>query len=249
MKTWSSWRESSNIGSTEAALAELLFQVADVESTVSRAAEGVFREVVGRTPLEAILVSGRSAIRSAGRPACCKTGSCRGPGRAGRPGARGRCPSAARGRAGLPRRLIGGLRRGAKPEPGPRRRRRSGTGQRSPKPRRIRDAAKTRADRLVNRSAGEKEPRFSRGQSAHAGAPALTEFRLLWDTLATVLPGRPKLILDRHAGGHRHVWLADPAQLGPGLGRVLAPATNEARARSQTIEATMPVPPASRSTN
>ena len=53
---------------TEAELAELLFGVADVENTVSRAAEGVFREVVGRTPLEAILVSGRSEFEDARRP-------------------------------------------------------------------------------------------------------------------------------------------------------------------------------------
>ena len=46
------------------ALAGLLFQVADVENTVARAAEGVFREVAGRTPLEGILVSGRSEFEA-----------------------------------------------------------------------------------------------------------------------------------------------------------------------------------------
>jgi regulator of protease activity HflC (stomatin/prohibitin superfamily) len=92
----------------------------------------------------------------------------------------------------------------------------------------LRDAAKTRADRLVNRATGEKAA-FLAKVSSHAAAPALTEFRLLWDTLATILPGRPKLILDRHAAGRRHVWLADPAQLSPALGRALAPVTTEGR--------------------
>ena len=78
----------------------------------------------------------------------------------------------------------------------------------------IRDAAKTRADRLVNRAAGEKAA-FLAKASSHATAPALTEFRLLWDTLATSLPGRPKLILDRRAAGRRHIWLADPAPVEP----------------------------------
>ena len=155
--------------------------------------------------------------------------------RAGRQGARGRCPSPPRGRAGLPRRFVGRIRRRTKPQPGPCRRRRSGTGRRSPTPRPSATPPQTRADRLVNRATGEKEAFLARA-SSHAAAPALTEFRLLWDTLATILPGRPKLILDRHAAGRRHVWLADPAQLGPALGRALAPLATEPVPRSPTIE-------------
>ena len=44
---------------TEPALPSLLFGVSDVENTVSTAAEGVFREVIGRTRLEEILVGRR----------------------------------------------------------------------------------------------------------------------------------------------------------------------------------------------
>ncbi len=60
---------------------------------------------------------------------------------------------------------------------------------------------------------------FQARQSAHAARPDLTEFRLLWDTLASSFTGRSKLILDPRAGGRRQVWLADPERLG--LGRVL----------------------------
>ena len=56
--------------------------------------------------------------------------------------------------------------------------------------------------------------------------PDLTEFRLLWDILAAAFAGRPKLILDRRAGGRRHVWLADPERLG--LGRAVTPVPVEA---------------------
>ena len=66
--------------------------------------------------------------------------------------------------------------------------------------------------------------------------PALTEFRLLWDTLATTLPGRPKLILDRRAAGRRHLWLADPGPVEPALGRVSAPATEPVDDRNPTTE-------------
>lgn len=54
----------------------------------------------------------------------------------------------------------------------------------------------------------------------------LTEFRLLRDTLAAAFVGRPKLILDRRAGGRRHVWLVDPERLG--LGRAVTPVPVEA---------------------
>src|SRR5207248_5315697 len=44
---------------TESGLPALLFGVADVDRTVSAAAEGVFREEAGRAALEAILIGGR----------------------------------------------------------------------------------------------------------------------------------------------------------------------------------------------
>jgi regulator of protease activity HflC (stomatin/prohibitin superfamily) len=84
----------------------------------------------------------------------------------------------------------------------------------------MRDAAATRAEQLRARAKGEQSAFLAR-VSAHAARPDLTEFRLLWDTLAAAYGDRPKLILDPKAGGHRHVWLADPERIG--LGRVLLP--------------------------
>src|SRR5262249_43433622 len=49
---------------TEAGVPGLLFGVAALESTVSAAAEGVFREAIGRTRLEAILVSRRGDVEA-----------------------------------------------------------------------------------------------------------------------------------------------------------------------------------------
>jgi regulator of protease activity HflC (stomatin/prohibitin superfamily) len=85
----------------------------------------------------------------------------------------------------------------------------------------LRDAAAINSRQLRSRAEGERRAFLAR-QSAHADRPDLTEFRLLWDTLATTFAGRPKLILDPRAGGRRQVWLADPERLG--LGRALAPA-------------------------
>src|SRR5439155_16526474 len=44
---------------TRAAVPDLVFGVAEVDTGVHHAAEGAFREAVGRTPLETILVGGR----------------------------------------------------------------------------------------------------------------------------------------------------------------------------------------------
>ena len=120
---------------TEAELAELLFNVADVEDTVSRAAEGVFREVVGRTTLEAILVERPAGIRGDVAQALQAAAACLGPGRGGRAGAGGRRAPAARGGAGLPRRLVGRVRRRTEPEPRRGPTPPGGTGRRSPRPR------------------------------------------------------------------------------------------------------------------
>jgi Cu+-exporting ATPase len=94
-----------------------------------------------------------------------------------------------------------------------------------------RDAARMRSARLVGRALGEQGA-FLAKAAAHGAQPALTEFRLLFDTLAATLAGRPKLILDRRAAGRRHLWLADPDRLGSGFARALAtsPAADEARA-------------------
>jgi regulator of protease activity HflC (stomatin/prohibitin superfamily)/soluble P-type ATPase len=213
---------------TEAKLAELLFHVADVENTVSGVAEGVFREVVGRTPLEGILVSGRSEFEAVVGLILQQ-----------RLQASGLCVLVDRVRvvdAHPPREVVPAYRDVSSAVSDAERslnQARADAAQRHwsaiAEAEAIRDAAKTRADRLINRAAGERAAFLAKAAS-HATAPALTEFRLLWDTLATSLPGRPKLILDRRAAGRRHLWLADPAQMNPALGRALAPVSSEVRA-------------------
>jgi len=212
---------------TEARLAELLFNVADVENTVSRAAEGVFREVVGCTTLEAILVSGRRGfeekvgqvlqqrLRASGLGVVVEKVRVvdAHPPREVVPAYRDVSSAVSDAERSLNQAQADAARRYwsalAEAEA-------------------IRDAARARADRLVNRAAGEKAA-FLAKASSHATAPALSEFRMLWDTLGTILPDRPKLILDRRAAGRRHVWLADPDQLSPALGRAFAPVSTEAR--------------------
>ncbi len=82
----------------------------------------------------------------------------------------------------------------------------------------LRDAARTRSDRLAARARGESAAFLAR-MATHAAHPALTEFRLLYDTLAAALPDRPKWILDPQAAGRRALWLADPERVSPRLGR------------------------------
>ena len=71
------------------------------------------------------------------------------------------------------------------------------------------DLANAESAGLKARAEGDRKAFLAR-QSAHAERPALTEFRLLWDTLGTTYAGRPKVILDPRAAGRRHLWLADP---------------------------------------
>ena len=214
-KTWSSWRESSSIASTEPRSPRLLFQVADVESSVARSRPkgsfarwpGILRwkrswSAAGRE------FEARLATRAA-RRGCGPLGSASSSKRCGwsTPIRRARwCRPTATFRRPSPTPSAASTRRAADAS----QRHWSALADAEA----IRDAARTRADRLVNRTTGEKAAFLARA-SSHAAAPALTEFRLLWDTLATVLPGRSKLILDRNAGGRRHVWLADPALLSP----------------------------------
>ncbi len=56
--------------------------------------------------------------------------------------------------------------------------------------------------------------------------PAITEFRLLCETMAATLPGRPKWILDPRAAGRRLLWLADPERISPRHSSVPCPRPN-----------------------
>ena len=87
----------------------------------------------------------------------------------------------------------------------------------------IRDAATTRAARLVARARGEKEAFLARSAAARGAARADRVPPALGHA-GTRLAGRPKLILDRRAAGRRHLWLADPERWNSRLARVLDPA-------------------------
>ena len=218
------------------ALAELLFGVADVENTVSRAAEGVFREVTGRTALEAILVSGRSqfeeslgrgaarAIRGLRRAACWSTGCAWSmpirPAKSCRPTATFPRPYPTRNEASI------------RPVPTPP----SGTGRRSPTPRPSAMPPRPRPHRLVSRVTGEKDGVSRQGVVTRGSSVAYRISPLVGHAGADPAGADPKLILDRKAAGRRHVWLADPAQLGPVLGRALPRYAPSLAPGSPTIE-------------
>ena len=68
-RTSSSWPAWSSTATPRRACADLLFGVAAVEPTVAAAAEGVFREAVGRTPLEDDPRRRPPRVRGRGRPA------------------------------------------------------------------------------------------------------------------------------------------------------------------------------------
>jgi Cu+-exporting ATPase len=214
---------------SESGVARLFFSVAAVENTVSASAEGVFREVIGRTTLEAILVSRRAEFeRTVGQTLQRRLQTA------------GLDVVIERVRvvdAHPPREVVPAYRDVSSAVSDAERslnQARADAASRHwsalAEAQTIRDVATTRADRMVNRASGEQSA-FLAKLSSYAIAPALTEFHLLWDTLATTLPGRPKLILDRGAAGRRHVLLADPEQIGPSLSRAFAPLSAEPRSQ------------------
>jgi regulator of protease activity HflC (stomatin/prohibitin superfamily) len=214
----------------EPALPRVLFAVADVGAAVAAAAEGVMREEVARTPLEEILV-GRRADFETGLTARLQE----------------RLTAAELGvvvdrvrlvDAHPPREVVPAYRDVSAAASDAARNKNQAEADAARRhfaalaeAESIRDGARTRATQLVRRAEGEQAAFLARA-AAHAGQPALTEFRLLWDTLAAALPGRPKLILDRRAGGRRHVWLADPELAVPALERAMIgpPVAAEAKA-------------------
>jgi Cu+-exporting ATPase len=205
---------------SEDALPALLFGVTDVDRAVGAAAEGVFREETGRAPLEAILVAARRGFET-NLAARLRE----------RLGAAGLGVIVDRVRvvdAHPPREVVPAYRdvlaavcdaerslNQARADAA--RRHWAALGEAEA----ARDAARTRTAGLVGRARGEAAA-FLAGAAAHAHQPALTEFRLLGDTLAATLPGRPKWILDGRAAGRRLLWLADPEKISPRLGRALA---------------------------
>jgi Cu+-exporting ATPase len=215
---------------TESELPRLLFGVADVAASVTAAAEGVMREEAGRSPLETILVGNRSEFETG------LTMRLQERLRAGGVGVvvdRVRLVDAHPPREVVPayRDVSASVSDAARSQ----NQAQADAAQRHfgalAEAESIRDTGRLRATQLVRRAEGEKGA-FLAKAAAHAARPDLTEFRLLWDTLAAALPGRPKLILDRRAGGRRHVLLADPELAGPALKRawVGSPLSTETRA-------------------
>jgi P-type Cu+ transporter len=192
----------------EAGLSTLLFAVADIDASVVASAEGVFREETGRTELEAILVGARRQFESdlGLRLQHRLDASVAGvvidrvrvvdahPPREVVPAYRDVSAAVSDAERSLNQ---------ARGDAAQRRLAAEADGEA------IRDAARTRSTRLVARAEGEKAA-FLAKANAHASRPDLTEFRLLWDTMASTLAGRSKVILDRRAAGRRHLWLADP---------------------------------------
>jgi regulator of protease activity HflC (stomatin/prohibitin superfamily)/soluble P-type ATPase len=202
---------------TAASAAALLFGVATVEPTVAAMSEGVFRESVGRTPLENLLVADRRGFEADVQE--------RLQARLGTAGLKVRIDRVRVVDAHPPREVVPAYRDAAAAVSDAERYRNEALAYAAEQhwsalaeAQGRRDAAATRAAQLKARAQGELDA-FRARLSAHAARPELTEFRLLWDTLAIAYADRPKLILDPHAGGHRHVWLADPDRLG--LGRAL----------------------------
>jgi Cu+-exporting ATPase len=101
-------------------------------------------------------------------------------------------------------------------------------------------AARGRAAAIVNRAeaestaqvarAGGEADAFEAERSARTPFPGLTDHRLYWETIQTVLAAKPKVVLDAEPGRHRHLILPSlpiPAvEAAAVLGRVPATPTN-----------------------
>jgi Cu+-exporting ATPase len=204
---------------TEEGVADQVFGTVAIEPAVGAAAEGVFRETVGRTPLEEILVAGRRPFEAEIERRL-----------QARLGASGLHLAIDRVRvidAHPPREVVPAYRDVSAAVSDAERYRNEAEAFAAERQwsalaeaQARRDAAEVTSHQVKNRAEGERRAFLAR-QSAHASRPDLTEFRLLWETLSTAFADRPKLILDPHAGGRRHIWLADPERLG--FGRAVEP--------------------------
>jgi len=191
---------------------ELLFGVTAVEPGVQAAAEGIFREAVGSTPLEAILVSRRQGFEWDLQRRLQERLSATGP-----------RVSIDRVRivdAHPPREVVPAYRDVSAAVSDAARYHNDAEAYAAERhwfalaeAQARRDESQVRAHRLQSRAEGESRAFLAR-QASHASQPALTEFRLLWDTLAAAMAGRSKLILDPRASGRSHIWLADPERFG-----------------------------------
>jgi len=86
--------------------------------------------------------------------------------------------------------------------------------------------ARTQAARREFGAAGDAD-RFALRQAAFREAPALTQLRLYWETLARVLASRRQVILDPQVVGSRRIFLADPERMIPMFPGMIPPIDNE----------------------
>jgi regulator of protease activity HflC (stomatin/prohibitin superfamily) len=204
---------------TRRGVPDLVFGVAEVDAGVQHAAEGAFREAVGRTPLETILVGGRRTFEAEVRDRLQE--------RLDSAGVRVAVERVRVVDAHPPREVVPAYRDVSAAVSDVERyrndaeafaaeRRWSAVAEAQAR----RDEAATAAHGMQTRAEGDRLAFLAR-QQAHAARPDLTEFRLLWDALGSAFAGRSKLILDPRASGRRHVWLADPERIG--LDRAAAP--------------------------
>jgi Cu+-exporting ATPase len=193
-------------------LPELLFGTAAIEPAVQAAAESILREAVGHTSFESILVSERAGFETELRHQLQERLDLSGP--------RVILDRVRIVDAHPPREVVPAYRDVAAALSDASRYRNDATAyaaeqhwQALAEAQAQRDGAAASAHRLQTRAAGDRRA-FLAQESAHAAQPTLTEFRLLWNTLATAYAGRPKLILDQEAAGRRHIWLANPERFG-----------------------------------
>jgi Cu+-exporting ATPase len=197
---------------TEDGVAALMFGASAIEPIVESAAEGVFREAIGRAPLESILVAGRREFEREVE-ASLRT----------RLAAIGLPVAVDRARvvdAHPPREVVPAYRDVSAAVSDVERYRNDAEAFAAERhwgsiaeAQSVRESARTAAHQVESRAAGASRAFLAR-TAAHASRPDLTEFRMLWEALGAAFAGRPKLVLDPRAAGRRHLWMADPAQLG-----------------------------------
>jgi len=207
---------------TEAGASSLVFGVAEVEATVLAAAEGVFREAVGRTPLENILAEGRRPFEVALEDRL-----------KSRLATTGLLVAVDRVRvvdAHPPLEVVPAYRDVSAAVSDAARYRneaeayaaeRHWSGQADARTRG--DLASARGHALATRAEGDRKAFNARAQ-AHAARPDLDSSRIFLDALASAYAGRAKLILDPRATGRRQLWVGDfPGPWPAGLGAIPPP--------------------------
>ena len=189
-------------------LADLYFQAASLDPTVQAAADGAFREAVGRTPLESILVADRTAFEEQVRVLLVD--------RLKQSGLPMQVERVRVIDAHPPKEVVPAYRDVSAAVSDAARYFNEAQGYAAQQEqaaladaRGFRDSASTRSHQLESTARGQQAAFLAR-QEAHASKPDLTEFRLLWNTMAESYASRPKLILDSRAAGRTDALAGRP---------------------------------------